>query len=174
MFEDCRNYCLLWQRIRESYSGSSLYFQSLWDKGAKCFLWARMNAKESSRTGVVIKGSCPSNYHPGLGTPTERTKTRVSQRVHLLLAGNNAIIQVSKEQKVIPYLPLRRLQSHVATTQRRSFLYFPFPSSLWPPPDLRKYVGQGRKQKTKIDPTPSFPTADFEPESGWELQGEEG
>lgn len=62
MYKACRSYCLLWSRRREGYGESRRHFQSLWDKRAKWFHLVRMDARESSRTRVTIKGPCPSGH----------------------------------------------------------------------------------------------------------------
>lgn len=89
MCEAYRNCCLCWLRRREDNGGSNLHFKSLRDKRAKCFLWARTDAKESSRTWVTIKR--PSGHPPELGDSDRKNQNQGQSEGTPPLPGNNAI-----------------------------------------------------------------------------------
>lgn len=96
-------------------------------------------------------------------TPTPRTRSRISQRVHLLWQG-------TVPQKNTSHVPHRGLQSHMTTlvTNFTPSLPLPHPTetrrSEW---DKMEY----RKQKYNRYP---LPVQVSEPVSGWELWGRGG
>lgn len=131
----------------------------LWDKRAKCSLWAGMDAKESSRTWVAMKGPCPDSHPPEVGDSNRKNQDQSQPEVISLLPGTMLYGSLRNQKK--SHLPLRGLKSHTTTTIIKKDLYSSFPSSPSPHPHLEKQAAQGGIEKAKTDHMSSFPTTDF-------------
>ena len=102
--------------------GAACTSRSLWDKRAKCFLWTRMDARESSRTWAAIKGPCPGGHLSESGDSNSKDQNQGQPEGASPLPGNSATKNTS-------HVPCRGLQSHMTT------LVINFTPSL-PPPHL--------------------------------------